>query len=294
MNRSIRFGLLPVALALAGSLRADDKAASAPPPDDQASLRADNKQLSDELAAAWKESADLKAKIDQMTADYASLSQQVDALKAQLAAKPDAAAAPAPAPAAPAPAAAPDSGSASQLADTQDKLATALRSFSVVQDENNQLKASIDKLTSDNAAIGQQLDAAHASITTLQAQAALTSQIDPLRTELRQAQDESNRLALENAALKTRLAVISPGPGAANPMPMRPGTPQALSAAEPPPPAAAPAPPPPKTYVVAEGDTLTKISRKFYGTSSRWEDILKANQGVNENSLVVGSTLTIP
>jgi nucleoid-associated protein YgaU len=289
MNRSIRLGLLPFALALAGSLRADDKAASAPPPDDQASLRADNKQLSDELAAAWKESADLKAKIDQMTADYAALSQQVDALKAQVAAKPEAAPAPTPAPAA-----APDGASASQLADAQDKLATSLRSFTVVQDENNQLKATVDKLTSDNAAIGQQLDAAHASITTLQAQAALTSQIDPLRTELRQAQDESNRLALENAALKTRLAVISPGPGAAKPMPMRPGTPQAVSAAEAPPPAAAPAPAAPRTYVVAEGDTLTKISRKFYGTSSRWDDILKANHGVNENSLVVGSTLTIP
>jgi nucleoid-associated protein YgaU len=286
MNRSIRLGLLPIALALAGSLRADDKAAAAPPADDQASLRADNKQLSDELAAAWKESAELKAKIDQLTADYATLSQQLDAAKAQLAAKPDVAPAP------PAPAA--DTGSAGQLADAQDKLATSLRSFTVVQDENNQLKASLDKLSSDNAGLGQQLDAAHASITTLQAQAALTSQIDPLRTELRQSQDESNRLAIENASLKTRLAVISPGPGAEKPTPMRPGTPQAESAAIPPPPQAAPAPTPPKTYVVAEGDTLTKISRKFYGTSSRWDDILKANHGVNENSLVVGSTLTIP
>jgi nucleoid-associated protein YgaU len=67
-----------------------------------------------------------------------------------------------------------------------------------------------------------------------------------------------------------------------------------VSAAQPPPPAPAPPPPAAKTYVVAEGDTLTKISRKFYGTSSRWDDILKANHGVNENSLVVGSTLTIP
>ncbi len=290
MNRSIRLGLLPIALALAGPLRADDKPASAPAPDPEASLKADNKQLSDELAAAWKESAELKSKIDQMTADYAALGQQLDAAKAQLAAKPDVAAAPP----APAPAPAPDSASASQLADAQDKLATSLRSFTVVQDENNQLKATIDKLSSDNSTLGQQLDAAKASITTLQAQAALTSQIDPLRTELRQAQDESNRLAIEDASLKTRLAVISPGPGAAKPMPMRPGTPQAISAAEAPPPMAAPAPPAPKTYVVAEGDTLTKISRKFYGTSARWADILKANHGVNENSLVVGSTLTIP
>jgi len=206
MNRSIRFGTLAIALALAGSLRAEDKAPPAAPADPQASLRADNKQLTDELAAAWKESADLKAKVDQLTADYATQGQQLDALKAQLAAKPEAAPA----------AAAPDS---SQLADVQDKLATSLRSFTVVQDENSQLKASLDKLTSDNAAIGQQLDAARASIATLQVQAAATSQIEPLRNELRQAQDESNRLATENAAMRTRIAVQSPGPGAARPMP---------------------------------------------------------------------------
>jgi LysM repeat protein len=286
MNRSIRFGLLPIALALAGSLRADDKAAPAPPPDAQASLRADNKQLSDELAAAWKESADLKSKIDQMTADYTSLSQQLDAAKAQLAAKPDVAPAPAPAP---------DTAAAGQLADVQDKLATSLRSFTVIQDENTQLKASLDKLTSDNASLGQQLDAAHSSISALQVQAAATSQIEPLRNELRQAQDETNRLSTENEALRTRLAIQSPGPGATRPMPMRPGTPSAVSAAQPPPAAEAPPPPPaPKTYVVVEGDTLTKISRKFYGTSARWADILKANHGVDEKSLVVGSTLTIP
>jgi nucleoid-associated protein YgaU len=283
MNRSIRFGLLPFTLALAGSLRADDKAATTPPPDAQASLRADNKQLTDELASAWKESADLKSKVDQLTSDYAALSQQLDASKAQLAAKPDV---PAPAPAAP----------DSQLADVQDKLATSLRSFTVIQDENSELKASLDKLTSDNATLGQQLDAAHASIAQLQVQAAATAQIEPLRDELRQAQDETSRLATENQQLRTRVAIQSPGPGSARPMPMRPGTPSAVSAAVPPPPAPTPPPPVARTYVVAEGDTLTKISRKFYGSSGRWEDILKANQDVmkDEKSLVVGSTIKIP
>ena len=44
--------------------------------------------------------------------------------------------------------------------------------------------------------------------------------------------------------------------------------------------------------MVVEGDTLTKISRKYYGSSSRWEDILKANRDIvkDEKSLVVGST----
>ncbi|HEY1848696.1 MAG TPA: LysM domain-containing protein, partial [Opitutaceae bacterium] len=96
----------------------------------------------------------------------------------------------------------------------------------------------------------------------------------------------------ENAQLRTRLALQSTGPGSNMPVPLRPGQPQAVAAAQPAPPPA----PEARTYVVAEGDTLTKISRKFYGTSSRWEDILKANHDVmkDEKSLVVGSTIKIP
>jgi nucleoid-associated protein YgaU len=283
MNRSLRFGLLTIALALSCTVRADD-AASTPPADDRASLKADNKQLSDELASAWKESADLKAKVDQLTADNATLSQKLDGAKAEIAAKPDAAA--------PAPA---SSDTAQQVADAQDKLATSLRSFSVLQDENTGLKAQLDKLTADNAAFAQQLDGAHATIASLQVQAATTSQIDPLRTELRQAQDETSRLAAENEQLRTRLVIQAPGPGATRPAPQRPGQAAASAAPVAAAPQAAP-PPAAKTYVVAEGDTLTRISRKFYGSSGRWEEILKANHGVlkDEKSLVVGSTLKIP
>jgi nucleoid-associated protein YgaU len=289
MKRSIRFGLLTVALALSCSVRADDNAAAAPAApaaDDQASLKADNKQLSDELAAAWKETAELKAKVEQLTADNSSMSQKLDATKADQAAKPDA------------PAAAPAStDSNQQLADAQDKLATSLRSFSVLQDENADLKAQLDKLTADNATFSQQLTEARASIATLQVTAAATSQIDPLRNQLRQAQDEAGRLAAENEQLRTRVAIQSPGPGASRPMPQRPGAMSAPTApAAAPAPVAAAAPAAGKTYVVVEGDTLTKISRKFYGTSSRWEEILKANHDVlkDEKSLVVGSSLKIP
>ena len=276
MKRLLRIGILPVALSLAAAARADDKAAAAAP-DAQASLKSDNKQLSDELAAAWKESAELKAKLDQMTAGNASLSQQLEAAKAAQAA-----------PAAPVP----DSDLAKQVADLQDKLSTSLRSFSVIQDENTQLKASVDKANSDNAALAQQLEEAKSSIATLQVQAAETSKIPPLRDELRQAQDESTRLASENAQLRTHLALQSTGPGSSRPAPLRPGQPQAVAAAQPAPPPA----PEVRTYVVAEGDTLTKISRKFYGTSARWEEILKANHDVmkDEKSLVVGSTIKIP
>ena len=220
MYKSIRFGLLPIALALVGPLMADD-ATPAPAANDQATAVANNKQLSDELASSWKENEHLKAdlaaaqaaaaKSDAATAD---LQKQLDAAKAQ--------------PPAPAPS---DSDASKQLADVQDKLATSLRSYSVVQDENTELKASVDKLTSDNASLSQQLDAAKASIASLQVVAAQTSQIEPLRTQLRQAQDETSRLAAENEQLRTRAALQAPGPGSTKPTPTRPGQAAAALAA---------------------------------------------------------------
>jgi len=281
MYKSLRFGLLPIALALAGPLRADDAKPAEAAPDPAAAI-ANNKQLSEELASSWKENEHLKADLAAAQASAAELQKQLDAAKA-----------------APAPAPAPvlsESETAKQLADTQDKLATSLRSYTVVEDENTGLKASVDKLTADNASLSQQLDAAKASIASLQVQAALTSQIDPLRTQVRQAQDELSRLAAENEQLRTRLALQGPGPGSGKPAPTRPGSAASLVAPTPVETAAPPPAPPQKTYVVVEGDTLTKIARKFYGSTARWDDILKANRDVlkDEKSLVVGSTLKIP
>lgn len=50
------------------------------------------------------------------------------------------------------------------------------------------------------------------------------------------------------------------------------------------------------TYVVKEGDTLASISRKFYKTSSRWKEILKANKKEidDPDNLTAGQRLSIP
>jgi nucleoid-associated protein YgaU len=277
MKRSIQLGLLSAVIALSGTLKAADQAA--PAPDEAATLKTDNKQLSDELATAWKESEKLKAELASAQASSAKSTDQAAELQRQLdAIKPSAGT---------------SSDAASQLADVQDKLATSLRSYTVVQDENTSLKASLDKLTADNASLSQQLEIARSQIASLQVQAAATSQIEPLRQELRNSQDEVSRLATENHDLRTRLSLQAPGPGSTKPVPTRPSQVSAAPAAAPE--TAAPAPEA-KTYVVAEGDTLTRISRKFYGTSNRWEDILKANRDIlkDEKSLVVGSTLKIP
>lgn len=51
-----------------------------------------------------------------------------------------------------------------------------------------------------------------------------------------------------------------------------------------------------RSYTVKTGDTLASISRKFYKTSGRWKEILKANKDKIDNpeNLKVGETLTIP
>ena len=52
----------------------------------------------------------------------------------------------------------------------------------------------------------------------------------------------------------------------------------------------------PKNYEVQSGDTLSKISEKFYGTANRWNDIYQANRDIlsNARSLKVGQELLIP
>jgi hypothetical protein len=51
-----------------------------------------------------------------------------------------------------------------------------------------------------------------------------------------------------------------------------------------------------RTYVVQSGDTLASISKKFYQTSSRWKDVLDANQNQlpNPDALKAGQTIILP
>lgn len=50
------------------------------------------------------------------------------------------------------------------------------------------------------------------------------------------------------------------------------------------------------TYTMKEGETLTKVSLRFYGTKDLWPYIVKHNQGVikNPNSVPYGTVLKIP
>ncbi|MEM7055845.1 MAG: LysM domain-containing protein, partial [Bacteroidota bacterium] len=46
-------------------------------------------------------------------------------------------------------------------------------------------------------------------------------------------------------------------------------------------------------YKVQEGDTLSKIAKKFYGDESRWPEIAEANDNLKPEELKVGQTLRI-
>jgi nucleoid-associated protein YgaU len=202
-----------------------------------------------------------------------------------------------------------------QLADVQDKLSTSLHSYSLLQDQVSQLKADADKSAIEKSALATELDAANSTISGLRAQAAEATQVDSLRVQLRQTQDALAALASENAQLRTRLALAGSSTAGANASPTRPGSPDRLAPVDLTP---APVPPPaaakpgaaapdnsaktaaksaePRIHVVVEGDSLTKISKQYYGTANRYEEIIAANRDVirNENILIVGTTLKIP
>lgn len=206
------------------------------------------------------------------------------------------AAAPAPAEPAAEPAkteSAPSADLAQQLATAESNLATALRSYALLQAENDQLKADAAR---NQAAVQA---AADKTVSDTQAAAAKTTsdalaEAGALRDEVRQLQAQSAALAAENAQLRTRLALTGNPPGSTLVNPTRPGT-AAAAVLQPapvtPPPAAAP-----RTHTIVLGDSLTKISKKYYGTPNRWDEIMKANPGVikNSESIPLGAVITIP
>jgi nucleoid-associated protein YgaU len=103
--------------------------------------------------------------------------------------------------------------------------------------------------------------------------------------------DSSAGAILSINPARLRAAIDSPPP-AASPEPAASTVP-----APDPAPTAVPAPDakPAQTYVVQPGDTLEKISRKFYGRPDRWSLLYMANTNLlNERPLSPGMELVIP
>ncbi len=181
---------------------------------------------------------------------------------------------------------------AKQLAASEEKLAAALRSYTLIQTENDQLKANA---AHEQSAVQAAADKAvsEAQTTAGRVTSDALSQAAAAHDEVRQLQAQVAALASENAQLRTRLALAGPPPGSTLGVPTRPDS--AASALKPEPVQMTPDTAS-RTHTVIAGDSLTKISRKYYGTPDRWEEILKANQGIikNQHHLPLGATLRIP
>ncbi|OIR09276.1 LysM domain/BON superfamily protein [mine drainage metagenome] len=280
-------------------------------------LRAQNQALMakmDALQSSAKTSSDAEAKLTALQDENRSLKEQV----AAAAAKP-----------APAPGESVDDLKA-KLADTQDKLDTALRSYTLLQQDLDTAKSGASKAAADadakmatlqteNLSLKDQLTAAVAAkhdqdaalaaaqqqVTDMRAKAITQGmEATALRDQLRQTQQQLAIFANENAQLKTKLAVALPPPASPYASPERPGTaaaqaaitlPPALSTPAPTPvqPAAAPAG---RQHIVGPGDTLSKISQQYYGTPNQWRRIYEANRDIlgSPNSLPMGASLRIP
>ncbi|HWZ94823.1 MAG TPA: LysM domain-containing protein [Opitutaceae bacterium] len=197
-----------------------------------------------------------------------------------------------------------------QAADAQDKLNMSLRAYTLLQNETDQLKDTLAKATDEKNSLAAQLnDSKHTAddrqaainqqaqlVASLQAAAATDAKtIAALHDQLRQMQNLVSQLASENSELKTRLVLDAPSPSASEPSRYAPAPAPAFV---PPPTPAAPSPADagPRTYQVVSGDTLAKISKRFYGTSSHWQQILEANHNKlrDDKSLTIGMELTIP
>jgi nucleoid-associated protein YgaU len=253
-------------------------------------LKAKLQQSDEKLNAAVRsysqsqdEAAKLRTELDQARGETAALAAQVKDLTAKIESPASLAANP-PATALPAVAAS---------SDIESNLATALRSYAMVKEENDQLKSDRDKLAASNTALESQVAALRGAVP-------VAAQVEGLRNQLRQTQAQEAAYAEENSRLKTQLILNTPAPGAlaapvnqsitATPVQVTPDVPVAAK------PTPTPSPAPARVHTIAAGDTLSRISLKYYGTAARWTDILAANRDTlrDEKSLIVGHTLRIP
>ncbi len=237
-------------------------------------------ELRTQLAALQADREKAQAAATTATSEAAALREQVNALTQKVSTL-----------STPAPAVAPVPDLSKELAEAQEKLELTVRSFAQLQEENTRLRAAAE--------------AAAAKPTPAPVAPADSAELASLREQLRQAQDRVAALSQENARPRPAMpsvasavpsapvASVAPAPAPSGSVRAAPTRPGAVVV-----PVEKPAPPAPaiRTHVVAIGDTLTKISTQYYGTPSRWREILAANSDTlhDEKSLVVGASLKIP
>jgi len=158
------------------------------------------------------------------------------------------------------------------------------------------------KATSSASAVAAQLATAQRDLAAQRADNARVT--DSLQAVERDRVTRVAQLQQENAAIAARLrqaqgtldqiasaARLINGGSSAPVSALPPATPTIVSQNAP-----APAAPQARIHVVQEGDSLTRISSRYYGTTGRWQEIYDANRDVlkGENALRLGQRLKIP
>jgi len=175
------------------------------------------------------------------------------------------------------------------LADTKTKLATTLRGYALIEKERDALAAKSTQTVNTSVEVARMTEAYGA----LQRSSAQTERdLATTRAQLQQALSANNALAQATPAPKS---VPAPEPVAVRPLtkPTAPSAPGFTTLA----PVTAPAPVATgRIHVIVAGDSLTKISQRYYGTPNNWQPIYNANKekfGPN-GALRVGTELRIP
>lgn len=310
-------------------------------------LSTEHKILQQELALARKEGDALRAALDrgtegasaELTARLGETSRELATLRASYAklsaaklslAKPSDSSAKAPATAETLAegGSTADPASQARLSALEEKLATSLRSYTALQEENSRLRNQVDQARAENSTLASQVKtvtaenaAAQAALAQLntdfvaqkEARARAEQQAESARAQLHAvvaARDNpeppSLASARESSAASTatlRLAAAPPSaqPATAelrtNPERLR-GASEAARVAPPAatPAASAPSEPAPRVHVVQPGDTLEQIARKYYGNPARWQKIYFANNALLSGGrpLKPGMELEIP
>jgi DNA repair exonuclease SbcCD ATPase subunit len=194
-----------------------------------------------------------------------------------------------------------------ELYEAQLKLDASLRSYQLQQNEIERLQNALSNIDNERAKLAERLQAATSEVTSINNKAAAnndaTAQLAGVREQLRQTQNQLASIAYENTELKHRIAFMAPTQGNITPLPVsaptvsyntpnRPGT----NRPAPTEPATTPAAAAPRTHTVASGETLSTIAKRYYGSASRWTEILEANKSTlrDPTALRAGMKIKIP
>jgi nucleoid-associated protein YgaU len=314
-----------------GRLPSEGAAATAPAlAQENSELRTEKKILQQELTLARKEGetlravvesgksgatdAALTARLNETTRELATLRAsyaKLDAERARLAATPSTSS--------------PEfTALSARLADTQEKLAMSLHSYTSLKEETADLRAEIQQTKTVNAALTSQVQIL--TVQNSEARAALAQ----LNTELLAQKDARARASQEADAARAQLSNVlaasrtpaatslgeartTSAAGAATLAPEAatltapnlpdnelPSTARLSTSRERVAAAASSDPslaePLPRTHIVAPGETLEKLAKKFYGSPEKWRILYAANNAQLSlgRPLKVGMVLEVP